>query len=338
MLKSVRFWIGMLISIACLYFAFQGIQFDKLFDALTRMNYGWLLFAVALWCVSYAGRVMRWQLLFAPQKMRLGKVFSALNIGYFLSNILPARLGDFIRAYLIGDMENVSKARALSTVVVERMSDGLTVVLLLALTALFVPNIPTEARQGAIGVAATGVVGIVFLLLLSFQKERGMALLHRLASPFPFLQRPGGWNALESLIDGFAVLRSPRPIIGVALWAIYAWVMGGIVFWVVMFATGLRDGAGAPLPAAAAFLVMTVTSLVVVIPSSPGYIGVFHYVAVLTLTSVYGVDKSAALSYAVVIHAVSYLWLTVLGIFSIWKEGLTYERLQAIGGQASTSE
>ena len=338
MLKSPRFWIGMAISVVCLYFAFQGIQFDKLFEALTHMDYGWLLVTVGLWCVSYAGRVFRWQTLFSPLQVRLGNTFNALNIGYFLSNLLPARIGDFVRAYLIGDMESVSKARALSTVVVERIFDGLTVVLFFALSALFVPNIPDEARQAAVGVAVTGVVGIAFLLILSFQKERGLALLHRLAAPFPFLQRAGLWHALESLIDGFAILRSPRPIIGVGLWSIYAWTVGGIMFWSVMFATGLRDSAGMPLPVTAAFLVMTVTSLVVVIPSSPGYVGIFHYVAVLTLTTIYGIDKSSALSYAVVMHAVSYLLLTALGVFSIWREGLTYQRLQAIEVQAAKSE
>ncbi|MDE3090655.1 MAG: flippase-like domain-containing protein, partial [Chloroflexota bacterium] len=300
MLKSVRFWIGMAISVVCLYFAFQGIQLDKLVDALIGMNYAWLLLAGLLWCVSYTGRVFRWQLLFFPQKMRLAKIFNALNIGYFLSNILPARLGDFVRAYLIGDWEGVSKVRAFSTVVVERISDGLTVVLLLAGTALFVPNIPAVAQQAAASFAVIGILAIVVLLLLSFHRERGMQILRRLVAPFPFLQRPGLWHALESLIDGFAVLRSPRPIIGVALWALYAWVTGGVMFWVVMNATGLRDSAGAPMPIAAAFLVMTVTSLVVVIPSSPGYVGVFHATAVFTLTTIYNVDKSSALSYAVV--------------------------------------
>ncbi|MCL4395899.1 MAG: flippase-like domain-containing protein [Chloroflexi bacterium] len=338
MFKSVRFWIGLAISAVCLYLAFQGIEFDKLFDALRDMNYAWLAAAVVLWCVSYTGRVVRWQLLFSPRKMRTGKIFSALNIGYFLSNILPARLGDIIRAYLIGDMEGVSKASALSTVVVERLSDGLSVVLLLAVTALYVPNIPAQAREGAIGVAATGVAGILVLLLLSFQKERGLALLHRLASPFGFLQRPSLWSSLESLIDGFAVLRSPKPIVGVAIAALYAWVLGGVVFWLAMNAVGLRDPSGAAMPLAAAFLVMTVTSLVVVIPSSPGYLGVFHYVAVLTLTGVYNVDKSNALTYAVVIHALSYLMLTGLGVFSIWQEGLSYQSLQMIQAQAAKSE
>jgi len=338
MLKSVRFSIGMAISVICLFFAFQGIQFDKLFDALTTMNYKWLVVTVGLLCFSYAGRVFRWQILFSPLQVRLGSVFIALNIGYFLSNILPARIGDIVRAYLIGGMESVSKVRALSTVVVERIFDGLTVVLFFALSALFVPNIPDDARGAAIGVAMTGGFGIAFLFLLSDRKEYGLALLHRLTAPFAFLHRADYWRVLESLLDGFRVLRSPRPIIGAVLWSLYAWTLGGIMFWAAMFAMGLHDGAGLPLGAPAAFLVMTVTSLVVVIPSSPGNVGVFHYMAVLALTTIFGVDKSNALSYAVVIHAVQYLSITVAGLFSIWMGRLTYQRLQAIEVQAVKGE
>jgi uncharacterized protein (TIRG00374 family) len=324
MVKSARFWIGLFISAICLYFAFQGIQFDKLLDALIGIDWWWMLVATLVFFVSYAGRVFRWQLLFFPQKPRWEKTFYALNIGYFLSNLLPARLGDIIRAYLIGDIENVGKARALSTVVVERLSDGLTVVLLLALTALFVPNIPDEARQGAVGVAITGIAGVAVLLVLSFQKERGLSLLRRLAAPLPFVHSPRLWGAVESLIDGFAILRSPREIIGVALWSVFVWLAGGSMYWAVVCAMNLK------LTPAAAFLVMLVTSLVVVVPSSPGYIGVFHYAAQLTLTSVFGVDKSAALSYAVVVHAFTYVWLIVLGVYSMWHEGLTYQKLQTI--------
>lgn len=329
MLKSWRFWIGIVISLVCLYFAFQGIQFDKLLDSLKGIEYLWLVLASLLFCISYSGRVFRWQLLFSPLKLRLGKIFNALNIGYFLSNLLPARLGDVVRAYLIGEIEGVSKMHAISTIVVERMSDGLTVVLLLALTAIFVPNIPNEARQGAILTAVLGVVAIVVLLVLSFQKERGMAWLKRLTEKIPFLQNQKLWSALESLIDGFGVLRSPRTLVGVAGWALFAWVIGGVMYWVVMHAMNMDQ------PLAAAFLVMTVTSLVVVVPSSPGYVGVFHYFAQLTLVTVFHEDPSRALSYAFVMHAFTYIWLMILGVFSMWHEGLSFSKLHEIEIQAA---
>ncbi len=323
MLKSWRFWVGLAISAICLYFAFQGIQWDKIGAALAGMDYIWFIPALFFFAISYSGRVFRWRLLFSPDRPKWWNVFHTLNIGYLLSNFLPARLGDFVRAYLIGDIEGVSKARALSTVVVERLLDGLTVVLVLAVTALFVPSIPAEAQQGAVAVAIVGIAALAFLLLLAFQKERGLALLHRLASPFSFLQRPSLWGALESLIDGFAVIRSPRPILGACGWSLDAWIFGGLMYWAVMQAMHLE------LPLSAAFLVMTVTSLVVVVPSSPGYIGVFHVFARQTLTSVFAIDSNAALSYAIVIHAFTYLLLILMGVYSIWHEGLTYQRLQS---------
>ncbi len=328
-MKSLRFWIGIVISLACLYFAFQGIQLDKLLEALRDFNYIWLIPASLIFLVSYLARVFRWQLLFAPQKVHWHNVFHTLNIGYFLSNLLPARLGDLVRAYLIGELEGASKARALSTVVVERLSDGLAAVLLLAITALFVPNIPDIAKQGALSVAIVGVAGILFLVLISFQKERGLALLRRLTPPISVLHSPRLWGALESLIDGFAILRSPRPLIGVAGWALFAWITGGILYWIIMIGINLQTN-GTLLPIQAAFLVMTITSLAVVVPSSPGYVGVFHFGAQITLNTVFGVDKSAALSYAFVIHAFTYIWLILLGIYSMWYTGLTYQRLQQI--------
>ncbi len=323
-MKSWRFWIGILISAICLWLAFQGIRLDEVANAVSGMDYTALLPATVFFLVSYAGRVFRWQLLFSPDKLRLHKVFNALNIGYFLSNILPARIGDIVRAYWIGDVERVSKARALSTIVVERMSDGFTVVLLLGVVAFFVPNIPLEARQGAMVIAGAGVIGVAFLILLTMHKERGIAILRRIAAPFPFLNDARLWRALESLIDGFAVLRSPRAIAGVSFWSLFAWTIGGGVYYVTMRAMEID------LPPHAAYLVMTVTSLGVVVPSSPGYVGVFHYVAVLILNGVYGIDKTPALSYALVVHAFVYVWLTILGLYSIWHEGLTYQRLQSL--------
>ncbi|MBI3740872.1 MAG: flippase-like domain-containing protein [Chloroflexi bacterium] len=323
-MNSIRFWLGLVISAVCLWLAFQGIQLDQVAKAVSGMDYAALAPATLFFLISYAGRVFRWRALFSPDQLRLSKIFNALNIGYFLSNILPARIGDIIRAYWIGDVENISKARALSTIVIERMSDGFTVVLLLGIVAFSVPEIPEIARQGALGVAIVGVVGVAFLIILSANKTRGIQLLKKIAAPFSFLSRPRLWSALESLIDGFAILRAPRAISAVALWSLFAWTIGGGVYWITLRAVGID------LPPSAAYLVMTVTSLGVVVPSSPGYLGVFHAVAVGILTQVYHQDPALALSYAIVVHAFVYLWLTALGLFSIWHEGLTYSRLQML--------
>jgi len=320
--KQGNFFIGLGFSGICLYLAFRGIQFNELFNSLTMLDYYWVVLATVLLFASYSGRVWRWHLLFFPQKVHLVKVFQVLNIGYLLSAIFPLRLGDVARVYLIGSIENISKARALSSIVIERLSDGLTVVLLLAITSLFAPNIPNEVRKGAFVIAIMGLSGFVLMLLLSFQKDRGLQLLRRMSAPIPFLEHTGLWKTLESFIDGLAVLRSPYQVIGIAVWSLYTWVIGGLMYWVMMYAMGLA------LPLTAAFLVLAFTSLVAVVPSSPGYVGIFHYAAQIALVNVFGVDNTSALSYAVVVHAFTYLWLVGLGVYSMWREGLTFQQLR----------
>jgi uncharacterized protein (TIRG00374 family) len=317
--------------VICLYLAFQGIQLDKVGAALSQVNLLWFIPSVICFGISYSARVFRWQLLFYPLSTRWNKVLSFLSIGYFLSNILPARIGDVVRAVLLARSEDIPIARSLSTVVVERVGDALTVVLLLVVLIPLIPSIPSEAREAGVGVGLTCLAIIILLIVISLQKERGMRLLRRIAAPFPFLQREGIWHALDSLIEGFAVLHSGRPIVGVVVLSLVVWLFGAVLNWIVMLAMGLQ------LPFTAAALVIVMTALVVIVPSSPGYIGVYHFVTQLTLNTVFGVDKSVGLTYAVLIHAYVYIWLMVLGTFFIWREGLTYQKLQAVESSAKTN-
>ena len=111
-----------------------------MWDALQGANYVFVVVTVLMTVLGLFGRALRWQLLFYPTKgLPLSKVFAVLNIGYLLMNVLPARLGDVARAILLGELTGVSKARALSTIVVERVTDVLVVLLFLASVVFFVP-------------------------------------------------------------------------------------------------------------------------------------------------------------------------------------------------------
>ncbi len=326
--NSSRLVIVLFIIVVAFYLAFQGIRVSDVIASLERLQLWVLLPAAIVFWLSYVGRVYRWQLLFTPYKLRWGKVLATLSIGYFLSNITPLRVGDVVRAYLIGTIEHVPVPRSLSSVVVERVSDALTIVLFLILLVPFVPNIPDQVRVGA---AAGGVLGVALLVafaLMSLQRERSIALFKRLTARIHFLQREWIWKALENLIDGFAVLHSARPLLGVVLWSLIVWGVGALLNWLFMLAMGIHLGFEA------AVVVIVTTSLFVTVAPTPGQLGVFHYAAVLALTTVYNVNKADALAYAFVIHAYVYLWLMVLGIFYMWREGLSYGKLQAVEASA----
>lgn len=324
MLKTKRFWVGLAIIAITLYFAFQGIQIAEVIKALERTNPLFLPPALLLFWLSYGSRVFRWQLLFTPYRLRWGKVLSTLSIGYFLSNITPLRVGDVVRAYLISSIERVPLARALSSVVIERTSDGLTVVLMLIVLLPIIPNIPLQARTGGVAFGVIGLGAMLAFALISLQRERGMRFLKRLTARANFLQRDSIWHSLENVIDGFAVLHSPRPLFGLIAWSISVWFVAAALNWLAMRSIGLELGFDAAL------LVSVVTSLAVTAAPTPGQLGVFHFAAQFALTTVYGVPRADALAFAFLIHAYVYIWLTVLGTLFIWREGLSYGKLQAV--------
>ncbi len=331
MYRTKRFWIGLLIIAITLYLAFQGIQIGQVVNAVARFNVLFLPPALILFWLSYGSRVFRWQLLFTPYKLRWSKVLSTLCIGYFLSNITPLRVGDLVRAYLIANIERVPVARALSSVVIERVSDGLTVVLLLVALLPIIPNIPPEARSAGAVLGLVGLGAMLVFALISLQRERGVGLLKRLTARIHFLQRDSIWHALENLIDGFAVLHSARPVFGLIIWSILVWFFSGVLNWVAMLSIGLQLGLDAGL------LVSVVTALAVTAAPTPGQLGVFHLAAQFALTTVYGVPKADALAFAFLIHAYVYVWLMILGTYYIWREGLSYGKLQAVETSAETT-
>ncbi len=326
MLKSKRLWIGLAITIVSLVLAFQGIQLDKLAESFGKFNWWWLPILVLTFLGSYVGRAFRWQALFDPYKPRWSQVFATLNIGYFLSNITPARLGDVARAYLLGTIEKIPVARALSTVVVERALDGLTVVLLLIVLLPFIPNIPSDWVNGGLLLGAIGIGALVVLAVISLQRERGVAFLRKLASPIKFLDREGLWQFIGNLIDGFAVLRSPRPLLRASFWSLEIWLVASLLAWLTMFSLDIH------LPFAAGVLVQVAAALAVTVAASPGQVGVFHLIAVSVL-KLWNVDPNQALAFAFVLHGLTYIMLMLLGIGSMWREGLDFGKIQNIGAQ-----
>jgi len=323
--KRARFWIGIGISVICLILAFKDIRLAEIANALRAADYVWLLPAVALTLAAQVGRAVRWGVMFYPRRdLPLGRLFSILSIGYLVSNVLPARLGDLARAYLISESEGISGARSLSTVFVERVFDALMVVVFLVALIPFVPLPPEIAWSGfVLGVAF--VIVLMGLMGLSWQQERSLRWLHRALVWLPMVDAERWTERGSGLIDGFALLRARRPLVEVTGWSLLIWLTAAMTYFVLMQAFALH------LPFAAAMLVLSTLGVSAIIPSSPGYIGVFHAATILAL-SPFGVEKGLALSYAIVLHGLNYLTLVVLGAFYALRESVSIwqlEKLQA---------
>src|SRR5690242_1391340 len=136
---KLKFWLGLIVSLVFLYLAFQGQDFGKIGQALGEANYWWLLPALGAYFLGVYVRAIRWHYLLGPlKKVSVKRLFPVVVIGYMANDVLPVRMGEVVRAYVLGKRENVSKTGTLATIVVERIMDGITMLLFLATAALFV--------------------------------------------------------------------------------------------------------------------------------------------------------------------------------------------------------
>ncbi|MBN1137559.1 MAG: flippase-like domain-containing protein [Anaerolineae bacterium] len=360
-MKKARFWIGIIISIIALAFAFRQVDLKEVWAALAGVNY-WLLAASLVPLVLFLVlRAVRWRLLFYPQRgLRLSNLLSVICIGYMLSNIFPARLGDVARAYLLGDTEEISRTAAFSTVVAERVLDALAAVAGFFIILPFAP-LPEWMINSGMTVGVVALVAVALFVVLVRRKEWTLRLLDtilcglhwpdrqavgrfgermaerthlrflgRLMARLPWVDRAGLSEFAGSLIDGLSGIATLRlgPLLLIESAVIWLVIAG--FYWLVL----LAFDPGQPFVAAVA--VTCVTALGMTIPSSPGFIGVFEFLARETLV-LFGMAPGPALSYALVAHAVTYASLTVLGLAGLAQQNVTYSQLQQrISSEAHT--
>ena len=301
------------ISLAFLALALQGINLKALGAALRQADYVWLLPAIAITLAILAVKGVRWQLLFLPEHhLPFAPVFTALSAGYLASNVLPARLGEVVRVLLLASEEPVGVARTVSTIVVERLLDILSLLIILVLLLPFV-TLPPAMTRAAQSLGVLALVGSAVLLLLSFWKERVLRWTRTVLKHIRFLDRPAVYQALGHLIDGFATLRGRLGLVLIAL-SLLSWFGSVAVAWCVSQAFAMS------VPVTAMAFTVVVVALGMVIPSSPGYIGVFHYLVTVALAP-FGVPKDVALSFAFVWHGLNYIELSVVGLIALAVHG-----------------
>ena len=266
-----------------------------------QCDYWWLVPSIALLFVAQVVRALRWQYLFAAAtRPPYGPVFEATLLGQCFNNILPARAGEIARIVALHRTAGTSRAETTSTVVVERLYD---VLVLLGLLFVFVPWLPHVAWIHAAAVLAivlfAATVASVVVLLRWGEKPFLVLLrpLTRLGLPFLTLERAE--HAAASFVRGAASLRDPRLAAVALVLTAVSWIPLALSTWVLMI--GFHLG----LSVLAGLLVTIATGLSLVLPSSPGAVGVFEAAALVGLKA-YGIDKADALSFAIVLHAVNF--------------------------------
>lgn len=299
---------GMIVTVACMYFAVRGVAFDDALDALAASDLWWLVPTVPVFTLAVALRAVRWWALFSPaQRPPLRAIAYALLIGYFFNNILPARAGEAARVIALHRRATTPKAETLGTVVVERLFDVLALLIVLLASYPWLPEISWLRAAAIFG----GVVVVVLLALIFVVVRYDERAVHWLLSPLRRIKREGVAERLEAIAvnatRGLVALRSPRIALrGMAL-TIASWATLGVSYAILTNAFHLD------LPLVAGMLVTVAINLSLVLPSSPAALGVFEAATVVALRA-FDVPHAEALSYALVLHLLNFLPFLLIGV------------------------
>ncbi len=291
-MKYLRLVLGFALSAVALFLAVRDVDFDDVGRALRSAAYWWIVPAAALITCSLVLRGIRWRLLFYPQTgLSFRNVFGAMNAGYLVNTVLPLRLGEVVRAVMLGQLEDVRTAHALSTVVVERVLDLLTTIVVLGVLIPFVP-----LPEGSTLPLVAGTVLAVGALVVMLAAGTHPVLVHR---PVQLVtaQLPGRWSGrihhlLDAFLGGFKDLSNARVAAQLVGLSVIIWLTIAAGMACMLLAFHLH------LPLTAPLFVLALISLSFIVPSSPGHVGVFQFVAVGALAIGFAVERTVALSFA----------------------------------------
>jgi uncharacterized protein (TIRG00374 family) len=311
--------LGLLVSAVFVYLALAGLNLREVWHDLKGAHYGWIVPGVLVYFVAVWARTWRWHYLLRPVKrIRLDQLFPVVVIGYMGNNVYPFRAGEVIRAWVLKRNEAVSISASLATIIVERIFDGL-VMLLFVFAALPFAHVPPPFDRIVLWMTVlfVGALAAFFALALrpTFTRRLYTAVFERLV-PAEKL-RDGLITTADRFLDGLASLRSPRDMLMTLIASILIWLTETTKYWFVMHAFDFK------VSFFVLMLMTAVVNLATTLPSSPGYVGTFDEPGIEILR-VFGVPVNTAAAYTLVLHAALWLPITLLGFYYMLKQGVRW--------------
>lgn len=328
-------WCGIAVSLLLLLLLLRKIDFHSLLDALSRLDLRYLAAAIVSTFVSYWLRAVRWRYLLVHERpLKLSSLYPAVIIGYMANNLFPARLGEFIRAWVLAEREQMQTPAVFASLVIDRLFDGFSVMLMLAgvlLTLRLPPGMEQSAavlRAGGITTLAFYTVVVVFLMLLKKRPVATLGLLATLLRPFPARLSEKLIPLAGSFLGGLRISRRSSDLLAVVVSSVLIWLSATLPIYLILIGFGIQ------LPLTASFFIMVLLVFAVMVPAAPGYIGTYH-LACYTGLAAFGLPDTQAVSVALVIHGVGFFPVILAGLYHVWSQGVSLGRLRS---QAAAEE
>jgi uncharacterized protein (TIRG00374 family) len=266
---------GVALSALLVYLSIRGIDFRGVADGFRTIHYGYVLPALALLFLMQVLRSVRWGVILSPlAKIDQLSLFSVTSVGFLAIVAIPARLGELARPYLITKKSALKMSSALGTIIVERVFDSLTVLVIAAFVLFFIPLPLWLIRASVLFLLATLALFTVITLLI-IKREASLRVLAALTRKLPLRFADGLSRLIGHFIEGFRIMVNPALLISVTGLSFFIWLVNAVAAYLLFLAFGFH------LPVAAAFVLMIILIIGIAIPTAPGFIGNWHYSCVL---------------------------------------------------------
>jgi len=362
--KWFNLTIGIIVSVIFIYLSFRRVHIGEIVYSLKNADYIWIFPNMAVVILAMIIRSIRWKYLLANiRQFRMGRLFPSVMIGFMANNVLPARLGEFIRAYSLGTTSGESRSAIFATVVIERIFDSLALLAIFWLVILFVP-FPSAVKKFGIITAIINVAAIIFLVFL---KQKGKPTIEKLMRLFAFLPEritEKISHILTNFSEGLNIFNRAGILGIVTFWSVILWVITALSNYFIFVSFGIYPHV------VASFILLLFVAAGVMLPSAPGFVGVFQaavvgafmvmnqlgiigynislsriemvsinipaffqmpslgvgqYIDALGLS---GIPKGEALSFSIVLWLCQYLPVTLLGLYYLKREHLSLKKIE----------
>lgn len=309
--KAITFGIAFLLAAALVYYSLRGIQWPQVGGLVAKAKLSYLGLGCCITTVSLFLRAFRWRILLTAEgAVSIPDAFWATSAGYFGNNFLPARAGELVRTFMVSASTGLNKAYVLTTALSERIVDAIALVVISALVLLTLPARPGWLSTAAKPFAVLGLTGVLAIALLPRLEWLGRRMLER--APLPPGLRNKLLGVMENGLRGIRAFHEPRRLFGFLGLTIVIWFLDAVATVIGAAALGLA------MPLAVAFLLIAGLGLGSALPSTPGYVGIYQFVAVSVLVP-FGFSKTDAVAYILVAQALQYVVIGVWGALGFLK-------------------
>ncbi|MBE2217381.1 MAG: flippase-like domain-containing protein [Ignavibacteria bacterium] len=334
--RKLNIAISTLLLAVFLYLAFRNVNINELWNILKTTNYLYVFIGMALGVFAGSAiRAVRWGVLLEPVKKDISfkNLFATTIIGYMMNNLFP-RSGEVIRPYILGKHENISRASAFATIIVERIIDTVMFLLMFGVALLYFQDKITDAIP-SIGSAVIILSVAIFLMLawilfMLVSPIKSLRVVKFVTGFLPAKLHEKVDNIFDSLLTGFEVLKKPSLFFRIALYSVLLWAVYLFSTYIPFYSFNilLSDNGTSLLKGLwDANLLLVLINVAMFIPS-PAATGPYHYICKVTLVNMFAVSESNALGYGTTTHAMSFVLYLIAGLFYFFKYNYKFSEIK----------